>query len=239
LLNVLRYTGHHGVKHGCETGECGACTVLLDGRPVNACVYLAAQAEGHRLETIEAVGQHPKQGWKSTAGLHPIQAAFVESGAIQCGFCTPAMIMAAKELLDRNQDPSEAEVREVLSGVLCRCTGYLKPVQAVLRAAAVLRGEQVIPLEGQPEPIPVPPEWVPGEAGAAPAGAGAPGDPGVLARTAVMPRIQVAHDAAAWKRVGKPDPKVDAEKLVQGKPAFAADFEKRDLLVAKVLHSPL
>ena len=142
LLKVLRTQGYFGVKHGCETGECGACTVLLDGKPVNSCVYLAAQAEGHRIQTIESIGQHPEQGWKTTQGLHPLQQAFVESGAIQCGYCTPAMILAAKELLDADPSPSEVQVRQALSGVLCRCTGYIKPVQAVLRAAAGHRRER-------------------------------------------------------------------------------------------------
>jgi putative selenate reductase molybdopterin-binding subunit len=90
LLKALRRLGYLGVKHGCETGDCGACTVLLDGKPVNACVMLAAQAQGHRIQTIESVGQHPEQGWKITEGLHPLQQAFVENGAIQCGYCTPA-----------------------------------------------------------------------------------------------------------------------------------------------------
>ena len=92
------------------------------------------------IETIEGLGQHPQQGWKTTEGLHPLQMAFVESGAIQCGYCTPAQILAAKQLLAANPNPSEAEVREALAGVLCRCTGYVKPVQAVLKAAAVMRG---------------------------------------------------------------------------------------------------
>ena len=143
LLKVLRSLGYVGVKHGCETGECGACTILLDSKPINACVFLAAQAEGHALETIESVGEHPEQGWKITSGLHPLQKAFVESGAIQCGFCTPAMVLAAKELLDRNDNPGDADVREAFSGILCRCTGYIKPIQAVLRAAAVARGEEI------------------------------------------------------------------------------------------------
>ncbi len=164
LLSVLRGLGYYGVKHGCETGECGACTVLLDGKPVNSCVMLAVQADGHRIQTIEALGEHPEKGWKVSEGLHPIQQAFVESGAIQCGYCTPAQILAAKELLERNPSPSEAEVREALSGVLCRCTGYIKPVQAVLRAAAILRGEQVEPLTGE-GPILAPPEWTPGTTG--------------------------------------------------------------------------
>ena len=112
LLSVLRGLGYYGAKHGCETGECGACTVLLDGKPVNSCVMLAVQADGHRIQTIEALGEHPEKGWKVSAGLHPLQLAFVESGAIQCGYCTPAQILAAKELLDRNPNPSEAEVRD-------------------------------------------------------------------------------------------------------------------------------
>src|SRR3990170_735183 len=141
LLNALRAEGFYSVKHGCETGECGACAVLIDGKPVNSCVHLAAQAEGHEIQTVEDIGARPELGWKTTAGLHPLQQAFAESGAIQCGYCTPAMLLASKQLIDKNPDPSEAEVRDVLSGVLCRCTGYVKPVQSVLHAAAVMRGE--------------------------------------------------------------------------------------------------
>jgi putative selenate reductase molybdopterin-binding subunit len=245
LLAVLRRLGYFGVKHGCETGDCGACAVLLDGKPVNSCVMLAAQAEDHRIQTIEAIGEHPEQGWKTTVGLHPLQQAFVESGAIQCGYCTPAQILAAKELLERNPDPSEAEVRDALSGVLCRCTGYLKPVQAVLRAAAVMRGEAVLPVDGgamDAQPIPAPPEWLPGEGGQE-TGAGETFSPSpavtVSAQTRLMPRIRVTPQTEAWSSVGKPEVKVDALKLVQGKPAFAADIEKPGLLYAKVLHSPL
>src|SRR3990170_7684933 len=141
LLNALRSEGFYSIKHGCETGECGACAVLIDGRPVNSCVHLAAQAEGHHIQTVEDIGARPELGWKTTAGFHPLQQAFAESGAIQCGYCTPAMLLASKQLIDRNPNPTEAEVRDVLSGVLCRCTGYVKPVQSVLHAAAVMRGE--------------------------------------------------------------------------------------------------
>ncbi len=240
LLKTLRRLGFFGVKHGCENGECGACAILLDGKPVNSCLLLASQAQGHHIQTIEAMGEHPEQGWKNTPGLHPIQQAFVESGAIQCGYCTPAQVLAAKELLERNPDPSEEEVREALSGVLCRCTGYLKPVQAVLRAAAVLRGETVQPLEGAAPPIPVPMEWLPPGEGDQSPGTPPPDFRAPLSiATRVMPRITVAPEAETWKRVGKPEPKVDAVKLVQGKPAFAADFEKRGLLYAKVLLSPI
>src|SRR5215216_7695178 len=141
LLAALRGLGFYGVKFGDEQGLSGADTVLLDGRPVNAGSMFAAQAEGHNIVTIEGLGEHPEQGWKKTEGLHPLQVAFVESGAIQCGYCTPAQILAANALLDENPNPSEEQVREAIAGVLCRCTGYLKPVQAVLKAAAVLRGD--------------------------------------------------------------------------------------------------
>jgi len=244
LLTTLRGLGYFGAKHGCESGECGACTVLLDGKPVNSCVLLTAQAEGHTIETIEALGQHPEQGWKTTAGLHPIQRTFVESGAIQCGYCTPAQVLAARHLLDLNLHPDEKDIRNALSGVLCRCTGYKKPVQAVLRAAAILRGEEVSPIDGDSPvegPIPAPADWVePG--GTLPGGEGlpAPETPTeILTQQRVMPRIQSTPQTATWSAVGKPEPKVDAIKLVQGKPAFTADFEKRGLLVAKVLHSPV
>ena len=240
LLKVLRANGYFGVKHGCETGECGACAVLIDGRPTNSCVILAAQAEGHTIETIEALGEHPEQGWKTTPGLHPVQQAFVETGAIQCGYCTPAQILAAQALLESNPNPTEVEVREALSGVLCRCTGYLKPVQAVLRAAAVLRGENVDPIANPPgeKTIPAPERWNPREGEDGPlAESDFPGG-SVATRTSVMPRIWVSSANRTWQQVGKPELKVDAVKLVQGKPAFTADFERRGMLVAKVLHSP-
>ena len=139
LLFTLRKLGYHSIKFGDEHGYSGADTVLLDGKPVNAGMMLAAQAEGHEVATLEALGEHPEQGWKKTDGLHPLQQAFNETGAIQCGYCTPAQILAAKSLLDEKPAPTEEEVREAISGVLCRCTGYVKPVQAVMRAGAILR----------------------------------------------------------------------------------------------------
>jgi putative selenate reductase molybdopterin-binding subunit len=125
LLETLRRNGYLGVKHGCEDGSCGMCTVLIDGHAVHSCVMLAVQASGRQITTIESLGTREQ--------LHPLQAAFVEAGAVQCGYCTPGMILAAKALLDENPHPTEAEVREALSGVLCRCTGYVKPVEAVMR----------------------------------------------------------------------------------------------------------
>ena len=127
LLDVLRREGYFGVKRGCETGECGACTVLLGGKPVNSCVMFAAQAEGADILTIEGMadGEH----------LHEIQEAFLDHGAVQCGFCTGGMVLSAKALLDKHPHPTEDEVREAMAGHLCRCTGYRKPVEAVLAAA--------------------------------------------------------------------------------------------------------
>ncbi|HEX7972857.1 MAG TPA: molybdopterin cofactor-binding domain-containing protein [Anaerolineales bacterium] len=240
LLKVLRAQGYFSVKHGCETGECGACAILLDGKPVNSCVYLAAQAEGHTIQTIESLGQHPEQGWKTTAGLHPLQKAFVESGAIQCGYCTPAQVLAAKQLLDRNPDPSEEEVREALSGVLCRCTGYLKPVQAVLQAAALMRGETAEQASGLDDLFTPPGDRGEGERELGDGGQTLPFAPAPLSATArqVLPKIVVAPETRPYQTVGKPEPKLDAVKLVQGKPAFTADFERRGMLIAKVLHSP-
>ncbi len=231
LLWALRRHGYFGVKHGCETGECGACAVLLDGRPVPACAVLAAQAHGRHITTVEALGtrQH----------LHPLQRAFAEVGAIQCGYCTPAMLLAAAALLERTLHPTEEDVRDALSGVLCRCTGYVKPVQAVLLAAARLRGEEPPappPLRGQvraptldelfgvPPPPPSDP-LLPGEGGTAVQAPPAP--------------VAVVTPGQQWRVVGKPEVKVDAVKLALGKPAFTDDVEMRGLLHAKILHSPV
>jgi len=131
LLDVLRREGYFGVKRGCEQGECGSCTVLLDGRPVNSCLMFAAQAEGCAVQTVEGVAHN--------GNLDAIQTAFLDLGAVQCGFCTPGMILSAKALLDGNPNPSEDQVREAMAGHLCRCTGYRKPVEAVLAAARVRR----------------------------------------------------------------------------------------------------
>jgi len=120
-----------GTKKGCGLGECGTCTVLLDGIPVNSCLVLAVQVYGREVTTIE--------GMETDAGLHPIQRAFVDKGAIQCGFCTPGMILSAKALLDRNPHPQEREIREAISGNLCRCTGYQKIVEAIEEASRMVR----------------------------------------------------------------------------------------------------
>lgn len=231
LLAALRGLGFYGIKFGDEQGLSGADTVMLDGKPVNAGSMLAAQAEGHNLVTIEGLGEHPEQGWRKTDGLHPLQQAFVESGAIQCGYCTPAQILAAKALLDTNPNPSEEQVRDAIAGVLCRCTGYLKPVQAVLKAAAVMRGDtevgEQLSAAGDPFTFPTPqPE----------AGLDSPSP--AFVGTSVMPKVVVTPQTETYQTVGKPEKKVDAIKLVQGKPAFTADIDMRGMLYARVLRSP-
>lgn len=135
LLDVLRDTmGLTGSKEGCGSGDCGACTVVLDGEMVCSCLVLAPEAEGRTVATIEGVAEG--------SVLHPVQQKFLEHAALQCGFCTPGFIVAAKALLDRNPNPTETEVRYWLAGNLCRCTGYDKIVRAVLDAAAELRQER-------------------------------------------------------------------------------------------------
>ncbi len=126
LLEVLREDlGLTGTKHGCELGECGACTVLIDGAPMLSCLVLPVDVQGQEITTVEGVADHE---------LHPVQQAFVEAGALQCGYCTPGFVLAAKALLDHNPTPSRAEITEALSGNLCRCTGYMRIIDAVERA---------------------------------------------------------------------------------------------------------
>ncbi len=125
LLEVLREDlGLTGTKRGCDLGTCGACTVLIDGHPYLSCLTLACDVQGRKILTIE--------GLSSDGGLHPLQQTFVEKGAIQCGFCTPGMILTAKAFLDEHPHPSEREVKKAISGNLCRCTGYVKIVEAIL-----------------------------------------------------------------------------------------------------------
>ena len=134
LLRVLRDDlGRSGTKEGCDDSECGACMVLVDGRPVNSCSYLALQVAGREVTTIEGLAGPGDE-------LHPLQRAFLEGGGIQCGFCTPGMLMSAAALLAVDPDPSEDAIRDGLAGNLCRCTGYQPIIRAVQRAAAELRG---------------------------------------------------------------------------------------------------
>jgi aerobic carbon-monoxide dehydrogenase small subunit len=131
LLQLLREKlGLTGAKEGCGLGDCGACTVLVDGRAVNSCIFPAMEVEGKRITTIE--GLMDNQG-----NLHPLQKAFVEHGAIQCGFCTPGLVLSAKALLDENPNPTEEEIRIGIAGNLCRCTGYVQIIEAVKAASSV------------------------------------------------------------------------------------------------------
>lgn len=134
LLDLLRdKLGLTGTKKGCEQGECGACTVMLDGLPVNSCCTLAVECEGRNVVTVEGIAKGGK--------LHPIQKQFIEKWALQCGYCTPGMIMSAKALLDHTPHPTELEIREAIEGNLCRCTGYAKIVEAIQAAAAEMDWE--------------------------------------------------------------------------------------------------
>lgn len=240
LMRVLRREGYYSVRYGSETGETGAAAILLDGRLVSSDILLAAQADGHTIETIE--------GLASGLNLHPIQEAFIRTGAIQSGYSTPAMILATKALLEKNPQPTEAEVRDALSGILDRETGYVKPVQAVLEAAAVLRGEEPTKVE----PIVLTPIILPDQdfgdlfsGGDLPSGAGgsdptpemAGGGP-VGTRRIVLPKFILAPEAPELKVVGKSETKVDAIKLAKGNPAFVDDIEMRGLLYARLLTSP-
>lgn len=128
LLDVLRREGYTGVKCGCRAGDCGACTVMMNGKAVTSCLTMAAQADGAEITTIEGLAQ-------PNGKLHPLQRAFVDHGAVQCGFCVPGMILSAKALLDEHPHPTEPEVREAIVGNLCRCTGYKKQVEAILSVA--------------------------------------------------------------------------------------------------------
>ena len=131
LLDLLRREGYKSVKRGCETGECGACSIILDGKLAKSCLLFAPQVSGHEIVTLEGMGSFSK--------LHPIQRAFLDEGAVQCGFCTPGMILAAKTLLEENPHPTEEEIKEAISGNLCRCTGYVKIIRAIKRAGEILK----------------------------------------------------------------------------------------------------
>jgi carbon-monoxide dehydrogenase small subunit len=133
LLDFLRdEIGLTGTKKGCDTGQCGACTVLLDGKPINSCLVLAADANGKEVLTVEGLGRNGK--------LHPLQETFIQEGAVQCGYCTSGMLLSAKALLDENPAPGEEEVKKAIAGNLCRCTGYVRIVKAVLMAVGKMGG---------------------------------------------------------------------------------------------------
>ena len=134
LLDLIRdEIGLTGTKRGCDTGECGACTVLIDGKPVNSCLVLAVEANGKNILTIEGLAENGQ--------LHPLQEAFIEEGAVQCGFCTPGILLSAKVLLDVNSNPKEEEIKKAIASNLCRCTGYIKIIKAIISAAKKITKE--------------------------------------------------------------------------------------------------
>ena len=135
LLDLIREEiGLTGTKRGCGTGECGACTVLLEGRPVNSCLMLAVEANEKNILTIEGLARDGQ--------LHPLQEAFIEEGAVQCGFCTPGMLLSAKALLDVNSNPKEEEIKKAIAGNLCRCTGYTKIIKAIISAVEKMKRKE-------------------------------------------------------------------------------------------------
>ena len=221
LLDALRSASYFSVKSGCDTGSCGVCTVLVNGKPVRSCQTKARDVNGSEIITLEGLSQNGE--------LHPIQKAFVETGAIQCGYCTPAQILTVKAFLERNPDPGEEEIRRAISGVICRCTGYVRGVAAVKRAAAYLRGEKPAPyvhLEGEllknaaqtqlpdafyrrgSEHLPLP------------------------------PLVLTPADMQLKEVVGKAEIKVDANRLVKGKPVFTGDIHMEGMLYGALLTSP-
>ncbi len=230
LLPLLRREGYCSVKRGCETGECGACTVLVEGIARPSCVMLAAQAGGCELMTLEGLGD--------TNQLHPLQQAFIEVGAVQCGFCTPGMLLSAYTLLKHNPSPTEQEVRDALSGNLCRCSGYEKPVQAVLQAAAAMRGEKIEPLKytivnATEEQDLQQGKLLPVLANSA------------VAATMKLATVTTGTTAASsiscdqqFQVVGQPFPPLNAAKLATGKPTFAGDINVHGMLHARILPSP-
>ena len=219
-LQLLRREGMVSVRFGSDTGETGASAVLIDGRLTSTDNLLAAQLAGHGVTTVESLNVAPE--------LHPIQAAFAATGAMQSGYSVGAMVLGTMALLDVDPDPSEAAVRDMLSGILDRETAYAKPVEAVLRAAAVVRGEATEPFAPLVlEPMTDGVNAVPYD----------PSDPAPEAANAV-PRLIPSRDVPDMAVVGQPEVKVDAVRLVKGNPAFTDDIELRGLLHAKLLTSP-
>ncbi|NSW51566.1 MAG: molybdopterin-dependent oxidoreductase [Anaerolineae bacterium] len=221
LLETLRGMNLVSVKDGCHQGDCGMCTILLDGKPIRSCLLLTKEMEGRRITTVE--------GLATDGQSHPLQVAFMETGGIQCGYCTPAHILTAKALLDQNPNPTEDEIREAMSGVLCRCTGFVRIIEAVQRAAAVLRGEEVPPIE--PIRLDLPPDMdsirLPEKFYRTEPNLG-PLPPLVFTPTSMEPTTHI----------GQPQQKVDAKKLAHGRPAYTDDIKLDGMLYAELLTSP-
>ncbi len=222
LLDFLREDGLMSVKSGCGgQGDCGMCIVLINNKPVQSCLVKMSVINGRSIETIESLG--------TADNLHPLHNAFIETGAIQCGFCTPAQILTAKSLIQKNSEPSEAEIRKALSGVLCRCTGYVRIVDAVTRASAVMRGEEVPPY--------IPQEIKFGE------NIGEIDLPEAYYRkdgnkSPLLPLILTPNGMKQLSEVGKSVKKVDSVKLAIGQPVFTDDIHLDGMLYGALLTSP-
>ena len=221
LRNVLRKLSYFSVKHGCEDGTCGACTVQIDGKAMHSCKVKAVDTVGKAITTVEGIS---KDGH-----LHPLQKAFMEAGAIQCGYCTPGQIMTAKALLEKNPQPDESEIRQAMNSVICRCTGFMRPVNAVLRAAAEMRGETVKPVEPIEMDLPddmrqvkIPESFFRRDGSRDPL-------PPLVYSPAGFPLTHV---------VGKAEIKVDAEKLARGRAVFTDDLHLEGMLYGALLTSP-
>lgn len=221
LLDALRNASYFSVKSGCDDGTCGVCTVLLNGKPTRSCKVKAIDVSGAEILTLEGLSQSEE--------IHPIQTAYMETGAIQCGYCTPAQILSTKALLDKNPNPSEEEIRQALNPILCRCTGYVRGVDAVRRAAAIMRGENVEPyrhiervLPKDTKQVKLPDEFYRRDGG----------------RNPLPPLIFTPQEMAKTEVVGKSEVKVDAKKLALGRPVFADDFRMEGMLYGALLTSP-
>lgn len=221
LLLLLREASYFSVKSGCDTVSCGVCTVLLDGKPIRSCNTKAVDVDGRSITTLEGLSQNGQ--------LHPLQRAFINSGAIQCGFSTPGLILTAKALLDKNPNPTDEEIRRALTGVICRCTGYVRTVEAVRKAAAMLRGEEAGGYTFLDKPLPeditqveIPEAFFRREGGNSP----------------LPPIVYSPVGLVSLKVVGKPEEKVDARKLALGKPVYAGDLHMEGMLYGALLTSP-
>ena len=221
LLDFLREVGFKSVKNGCREGDCGMCTVLVNGVPAKSCLLFMQSMDGKSVETLEAMGNEHN--------LHPLQQAFLETGAIQCGFCTPAQLLTAKAFLDKNKNPKAEDVRKALSGVLCRCTGYVRIVDAVLRAAASMRGESLPPYvpseffySNDVSEVKLPAAYYRKDGN----------------RDPLLPLVITPEKMPKMVSVGKSSQKVDGVKLVTGKPAFTDDVQPEGMLFGSLLTSP-
>jgi putative selenate reductase molybdopterin-binding subunit len=221
LLDYLRYSGLKSVKSGCRVGDCGMCIVLINGIPTQSCLIKITSVAGKSIETLESLG--------TAENLHPLQKAFLETGAIQCGFCTPAQILTAKAFIDKNPNPTEDEIKKGLTSVLCRCTGYVRMIDAVMRAAATIRGEKLdeykvpeLVFGSDINKIELPQQYYRKNNGISP----------------LMPLVLTPEKMPKKISVGKTPIKVDGVKLVTGKPAFTDDIQPEGMLFAVLLTSP-